>query len=81
MSPGYGGVNVPVVCGGVTVHPGDVVFGDDDGVIVVPRELAPRIASGIDAAVLSEAQARADMQEYVPFNVSSELIDLGYEFT
>ncbi|MBQ3402001.1 MAG: 4-carboxy-4-hydroxy-2-oxoadipate aldolase/oxaloacetate decarboxylase [Synergistaceae bacterium] len=33
-----GEVNVPVICGGVEVRPGDIVAGDCDGVVVVPRE-------------------------------------------
>jgi len=36
-------VNVPVVVGGVTVRPGDVVAGDYDGVVVVPREIAGKV--------------------------------------
>ena len=31
-----GGVNVPIQCGGVAVHPGDLVMADDDGVVIVP---------------------------------------------
>ena len=37
-----GAVNVPVVLGGQTIHPGDVVVADDDGVMVVPRTDVPR---------------------------------------
>ncbi len=36
--------DVPVCCGGVTVIPGDVLVGDGDGVVVVPRALAPELA-------------------------------------
>ena len=35
--------DVPVVCGGVRVHPGDLVVGDTDGVVVVPREAAAEV--------------------------------------
>ena len=33
-------VNVPIACGGVAVYPGDIVVGDADGVVIIPRHLA-----------------------------------------
>jgi len=37
MKDGPGEINVPISCGGVVVNPGDIIVGDDDGVVVVPR--------------------------------------------
>ncbi len=43
MRKGAGWLNVPVICGGVIVNPGDLIVGDEDGVAVVPRALVPEV--------------------------------------
>lgn len=42
---GFGEINVPVKCGGMKVNPGDWIVGDDDGIVVIPREKAVEAAN------------------------------------
>jgi 4-hydroxy-4-methyl-2-oxoglutarate aldolase len=54
-----GSVNLPVVCAGVHVKAGDVVVADDDGVVVVPRLEAPKVAKAGEEREKKEAGSRA----------------------
>lgn len=54
-----GSVNVPVVCAGQAVNPGDVVVADDDGVVVVPRAAAAEVLAAAEARLANEAAKRA----------------------
>ena len=40
---GPGEINVPIACGGISVHPGDIIVADADGIIVVPLKDAPEV--------------------------------------
>lgn len=79
-APTYGAINVPVTCGGARVNPGDVIIGDDDGVIVVSREAADHIASTVLSNLRREQEARLLMTEFQPFNLEDELLERGYHF-
>jgi len=54
--------DVTVQCAGVTVHPGDLVFGDIDGVVVIPREAEQEVVQRALAKVAGENQSRDALQ-------------------
>ena len=79
-----GSVNVPVVLGGVTVQPGDVVCADDDGVVIVERANAAWALERADARLAKEEQMRATLESgelgVDVYGLRQKLIDMGVEY-
>lgn len=60
---GPGEINFPISCGGLPVHPGDLLVGDEDGVVVVPREDVPAVLANLQGVLKKEAQMSRDFAE------------------
>jgi 4-hydroxy-4-methyl-2-oxoglutarate aldolase len=79
-----GSVNVPVSCAGAVVNPGDVVVADDDGVVIIPRELADNVAHLSERRIADEEAKRTELAKGVLsldlFNLRGRLKDKGLEY-
>jgi 4-hydroxy-4-methyl-2-oxoglutarate aldolase len=60
---GPGAINVPIVCGGVLVNPGDVIVADGDGVISIPRADVARAVSGAKERAAREVTIRQRIEK------------------
>lgn len=60
---GFGEINVPVSCGDVVVHPGDIVLGDAEGTVVLPREFAESVGATVTAHHVLESPEDAENDE------------------
>ena len=55
--------NVPIECGGVTVNPGDIVFGDADGVVIIPQRVEKKVITAALEKASGENRTREALQE------------------
>ena len=53
---GPGEIGHPIACGGLSISPGDLVLGDPDGVMVIPRQQVPHIAGAAEARLRMESE-------------------------
>lgn len=79
-----GSVNVPVLCAGAAVNPGDVIVADADGVVVVPRTLCAEVAQLGRKRVVKEAETRERLRRGELgldfYGLRGKLRELGVEY-
>jgi 4-hydroxy-4-methyl-2-oxoglutarate aldolase len=79
-----GSVNVPIVCAGASIDPGDVIVADDDGVVVVKRADAAKVAAASQARVKKEDKTREQLARgelgLDIYGLRAKIAELGLEY-
>jgi 4-hydroxy-4-methyl-2-oxoglutarate aldolase len=79
-----GSVNVPVVCAGAGIRPGDVIVADVDGVVVVPREKAAEVAKAASDRFAKESKTRERLKNGELgldfYGLRARLVELGIKY-
>jgi len=63
---GPGEINVPISCGGVIVYPGDIVVGDQDGIVIIRPADAPAVLEKAKAKLAKEQQIIQGIKDRIP---------------
>ena len=77
---GPGEVNFPIACGGVVVMPGDIIVGDKDGVIVIPKDDANEVFTAADKKLEAEKKRHGEIDNgvYVKTDTDQNMIRYGF---
>jgi 4-hydroxy-4-methyl-2-oxoglutarate aldolase len=73
-------INVPVSVGGQLVHPGDIILGDESGVVVIPQQWAAQVLEASRAILKKEEAAMADIEAgvFLPRDLDQRLEAAGF---
>ena len=79
-----GNVNIPIVCAGALINPGDLIVADDDGVVVVPRGECEAVYQNVEARLANEEGKRARLASgelgLDIYNMRQRLADKGFQW-